>query len=83
MPDYKIMPTAKTWIFIGIAVIAVAIGIGFLASMPSVMNIYRTEGRYDLMVKVNAETKEMITRIVSNDFRAIQGVDATLTMFIA
>jgi DNA-binding Lrp family transcriptional regulator len=54
-----------------------------ISGMPSVMNIYRTEGRYDLMVKVNAETKEMITRIVSNDFRAIQGVDATLTMFIA
>jgi DNA-binding Lrp family transcriptional regulator len=54
-----------------------------ISNMPSVMNIYRTEGRYDLMVKVNAETKEMITRIVSNDFRAIQGVDATLTMFIA
>ena len=54
-----------------------------ISGMPSVMNIYRTEGRYDLMVKVNAETKEMITRIVSNDFRAIHGVDATLTMFIA
>jgi uncharacterized alpha/beta hydrolase family protein len=35
VPVYKIMPTAKTWIFIGIAVIAIAIGIGFLASMTS------------------------------------------------
>jgi DNA-binding Lrp family transcriptional regulator len=54
-----------------------------ISSMPSVMNIYRTEGRYDLMVKVNAETKEIITQIVSNDFKGIHGVDATLTMFIA
>jgi DNA-binding Lrp family transcriptional regulator len=54
-----------------------------ISNMPSVMNIYRTEGRYDLMVKVNADTKEMITSIVSRDFGAIHGVDATLIMFIA
>lgn len=54
-----------------------------ISKMPSVTNVYRTEGgRYDLLVKVNAETKDMITKIISRDFSAIPGVDATLTMFI-
>jgi DNA-binding Lrp family transcriptional regulator len=54
-----------------------------ISKMPSVTNVYRTEGRYDLMVKINAETEEMLTNMISRDFNAIHGVDATLTMIIA
>lgn len=54
-----------------------------ISNMPPVTNVYRTEGRYDLIVKINAETKDMLTNLVSRDFAAIPGVDATLTMFIA
>lgn len=54
-----------------------------ISKMPSVTHVYRTEGRYDLMVKIRAETKDMLTNIISRDFGAIHGVDATLTMFIA
>jgi DNA-binding Lrp family transcriptional regulator len=54
-----------------------------ISKMPSVTHVYRTEGRYDLMVKVKAETRDLLTHIISKDFGAIHGVDATLTMFIA
>ena len=54
-----------------------------ISGMPSVTDVYRTEGRYDLMVKIRAETKDMLTEIISRDFGAIHGVDATLTVFIA
>jgi DNA-binding Lrp family transcriptional regulator len=54
-----------------------------ITNMPSVTNVYRIEGRYDLMVKLNAETKDMLANMISRDFNAIHGVDATLTLFIA
>ena len=54
-----------------------------ISKIPSVTNIYRTEGRYDVMVKLNAETKDMLTNVISRDLGAIDGVDATLTMIIA
>jgi len=54
-----------------------------ITNMPSVTNVYRIEGRYDLMVKLNAETKDMLANMISRDLKAIHGVDATLTLFIA
>ena len=54
-----------------------------ISRMPSVTNVYRTEGRYDLMVMVNAETEVRLRNLVSRDFNAINGVDATLVIIIA
>lgn len=54
-----------------------------ISKMASVTNVYRTEGRYDLMVKINAETEDELRSMISRDFNAIHGVDATLTMIIA
>ncbi|HEV8404925.1 MAG TPA: Lrp/AsnC ligand binding domain-containing protein [Nitrososphaera sp.] len=54
-----------------------------ISKIPSVTHLYRTEGRYDLMVKIKAETKDMLVDMISRDVNAIHGVDATLTMIIA
>jgi DNA-binding Lrp family transcriptional regulator len=53
-----------------------------ISRMPSVTNVYRTEGRYDLVVKINGETEDLLRNMISRDFNAIDGVDATLTMVI-
>ena len=50
-----------------------------ITNMPSVTMF--TESR--VMVKLNAETKDMLANMISRDFKAIHGVDATLTLFIA
>ena len=54
-----------------------------ISKMPSVTNVSRTEGRYDLLIKINAETEDQLRYMISRDFNAIAGVDATLTMIIA
>lgn len=54
-----------------------------ISGMPFVTNVYRTEGRYDLMVKVNAETEARLRNLISSDFNSISGVDATLIIIIA
>jgi DNA-binding Lrp family transcriptional regulator len=53
-----------------------------ISKIPSVTDVYRTEGRYDLMVKVNAETEDKLRNMISRDFNAINGIDATITMII-
>jgi DNA-binding Lrp family transcriptional regulator len=53
-----------------------------ISKMPSVANVYRISGRYDLIVKVNANTEDEVKEIVSRDISALQGVDATVTMII-
>lgn len=54
-----------------------------ISKIPSVTNVYRTEGRYDLMVKMNAETEDKLRNMISREINAIHGVDAILTMIIA
>lgn len=54
-----------------------------LSKMTSVTNVYRTEGRYDLILKIYAETDDKLRNLISRDIDAIHGVDATITMIIA
>jgi DNA-binding Lrp family transcriptional regulator len=54
-----------------------------ISRIMSVTNIYRTEGRYDLILRVNAESNEKLRELISRDIDAIHGVDATITMIIA
>jgi DNA-binding Lrp family transcriptional regulator len=54
-----------------------------ISKMPSVANLYRTSGRYDLIVKINANTEDELKEIISTDINTLQGVDATVTMIIA
>ena len=54
-----------------------------ISRMPAVTSVDRTEGRYELMVKIGGETEDDIRNIVAQDFNSISGVDATLIMIIA
>jgi DNA-binding Lrp family transcriptional regulator len=54
-----------------------------ISKMPSVANVYRISGRYDLIVKVNANTEDELKEIISTEINRLQGVDATITIIIA
>jgi DNA-binding Lrp family transcriptional regulator len=54
-----------------------------ILKMPSVANVYRISGRYDLIVKVNANTEEEVKEIISTGINRLRGVDATVTIMIA
>lgn len=56
--------------------------IDIISKLPFVSNVYRTEGRYDLLVKLNADTEELKERI-SCALNTIQGIDATIALTIA
>jgi DNA-binding Lrp family transcriptional regulator len=50
--------------------------------MPFVSSIHRTEGRYDLIIKINAETEDQLRERISKDISTIRGVDGTLSLTI-
>jgi len=51
-----------------------------ISRISSVTHVYRTEGRYDLLLEINAETENKLRDMITQDVNAIHGVDATLTM---
>jgi DNA-binding Lrp family transcriptional regulator len=50
--------------------------------MPFVSSIHRTEGRYDLIIKINAESEDKLKELISKDISIIRGVDGTLLLII-
>jgi DNA-binding Lrp family transcriptional regulator len=54
-----------------------------ISKMPFVSNLYRTSGRYDLIVKINANTEDEVKEMITTDINRLHGVDATFTMIIA
>lgn len=54
-----------------------------ISRMPAVTSVDRTQGRYDLLVKMRGQTEDDIRNIVAQEFDSLSGVDATLVMIIA
>ena len=50
--------------------------------MPFVSSIHRTEGRYDLIIKNNAETEDELRELISKGISIVRGVDSTLSLTI-
>jgi DNA-binding Lrp family transcriptional regulator len=53
-----------------------------ISNIPSVTEVYRTSGRYDLLVKINADAEDKLKEIVSKDIRTIHGIDDTIALLI-
>ena len=53
-----------------------------ISSMSFVSSIHRTEGRYDLIIKINAESEDKVKELISKDISIIRGVDGTLSLII-
>jgi DNA-binding Lrp family transcriptional regulator len=47
-----------------------------------VTEIYRTSGKYDLLVKIHSDAEDKLKEIVSKDIGMIHGIDDTLALII-
>jgi DNA-binding Lrp family transcriptional regulator len=54
-----------------------------ISNIPFVTEVYRTSGRYDLLVKISADTEDKLKEIVSKNICNIHGVDGTIELIIA
>ena len=46
-----------------------------ISGLPFVLKAHRVEGRYDLIVKIDADTDSKMADMVSHDIKKIQGID--------
>jgi DNA-binding Lrp family transcriptional regulator len=53
-----------------------------ISKLSYVSSVYRIEGRYDLLVKLNADTEEKLKQRISSDIETIRDIDATITLTI-
>ena len=53
-----------------------------ISKMPFVSIIHRTEGRYDLIIKIEADTEDNLKDAISKNINTIKGVNATITLTI-
>jgi DNA-binding Lrp family transcriptional regulator len=54
-----------------------------LKKLPSITNVYRTSGVYDIIVKISDVTEEDLRKAVSGNINSIHDVNGTVTMIIA
>ncbi len=54
-----------------------------ISNISSVTEVYRTSGRYDLLVKIHADAEDKLKEIVSKDVDTIPGIDDTVELIIA
>jgi DNA-binding Lrp family transcriptional regulator len=53
-----------------------------ISKMPFVSIIHRTEGRYDLIIKIDVDTEDNLKDAISKNINTIRGVNATITLTI-
>jgi DNA-binding Lrp family transcriptional regulator len=53
-----------------------------ISSMPYISSVHRIEGRYDLIIKISAETEDQLRERISKDISTIGGVDGILSLII-
>ena len=54
-----------------------------ISNIPSVTEVYRTSGRYDLLVKIDADAEDKLKEIVSKNIGTMHGIDDTVTLIVA
>ena len=53
-----------------------------LKRIPEIEEFYRVQSIYDIIAKVNADSKDQLNEIVVRKVREIEGIKNTLTMII-
>jgi DNA-binding Lrp family transcriptional regulator len=51
--------------------------------MPEVVDVYRVQGMYDIIAKVELDNEEDLKELVSERIRKIEGITGTVTIMIA
>ncbi|MFZ0202327.1 MAG: Lrp/AsnC ligand binding domain-containing protein [Nitrososphaeraceae archaeon] len=54
-----------------------------LRNMPEVVDVYRVQGMYDIIAKVELDSEEELKELVSEHIRKVEGITGTVTIMIA
>jgi DNA-binding Lrp family transcriptional regulator len=51
--------------------------------VPEIADVYKVQGIYDIIARVNSDTEEKLKELVSERIRRIDGITGTVTVIIA
>ena len=54
-----------------------------LEEVPEIVDVYKVQGIYDIIVRVNSDTEEKLKELVSERIRRIDRITGTVTVIIA
>jgi DNA-binding Lrp family transcriptional regulator len=54
-----------------------------LRDMPEIIDVYRVQGMYDIIAKVELDNEERLKELVSEHIRKIERITGTVTIIIA
>jgi DNA-binding Lrp family transcriptional regulator len=54
-----------------------------LKEIPEIVDIYKVQGIYDIITRVNSDTEEKLKELVSERIRRIDRITGTVTVIIA
>ena len=54
-----------------------------LKEIPEIVDVYKVQGIYDIIARVNSDTEEKLKEIVSERIRRINRITGTVTVIIA
>ena len=54
-----------------------------LKEIPEIVDVYKVQGIYDIIARVNSDTEEKLKEIVSERIRRIDRITGTVTVIIA
>ena len=73
----------SAFLFINAELLFIEDVINKLNEVPEIVDIYKVQGIYDIIARVNSDTEEKLKELVSENIRRIDRITGTVTVIIA
>jgi DNA-binding Lrp family transcriptional regulator len=73
----------SAFLFINAEFLFVEDVINKLREIPEIVDVYKVQGIYDIIARVNSDTEEKLKELVSERIRRIDRITGTVTVIIA
>jgi DNA-binding Lrp family transcriptional regulator len=73
----------SAFLFINAELLFIEDVINKLKEVPEIVDIYKVQGIYDIVARVNSDTEEKLKELVSERIRRIDKITGTVTVIIA
>jgi DNA-binding Lrp family transcriptional regulator len=73
----------SAFLFINAELLFIEDVINKLKEVPEIVDVYKVQGIYDIITRVNSDTEEKLKELVSERIRRIDRITGTVTVIIA
>jgi DNA-binding Lrp family transcriptional regulator len=73
----------SAFLFINAELLFIDDVINKLKGVPEIVDVYKVQGIYDIIARVNSDTEEKLKELVSERIRRIDKITGTVTVIIA